>query len=65
MSAYQSAIDETNTANAPWYVVPANKKWFARIAVQQLLLGALNGMDLQWPKAEFDVALERELVARS
>ena len=65
MSAYQSAIDETNTANAPWHVVPANKKWFARIAVQQLLLGALNGMDLQWPKAEFDVALERELVVRS
>ncbi|MEV8000764.1 polyphosphate kinase 2 family protein [Pseudarthrobacter oxydans] len=65
MSAYQAAIDETNTANAPWHVVPANKKWFARIAVQQLLLGALNGMDLQWPKAEFDVALERELVVRS
>lgn len=65
MSAYQSAIDETNTPNAPWHVVPANKKWYARIAVQQLLLGALNGMDLQWPKAEFDVALERELVARS
>ncbi|GAA3400125.1 MULTISPECIES: polyphosphate kinase 2 family protein [Pseudarthrobacter] len=65
MSAYQAAIDETNTPNAPWHVVPANKKWFARIAVQQLLLGALNGMDLQWPKAEFDVALERELVVRS
>lgn len=65
MSAYQAAIDETNTPNAPWHVVPANKKWFARIAVQQLLLGALKGMDLQWPKAEFDVALERELVARS
>jgi PPK2 family polyphosphate:nucleotide phosphotransferase len=65
MSAYQAAIDETNTPDAPWHVVPANKKWFARIAVQQLLLGALKGLDLEWPKAEFDVALERELVARS
>ncbi len=65
MSAYQAAIDETNTPDAPWHVVPANKKWFARIAVQQLLLGALKGMGLEWPKAEFDVALERELVARS
>jgi PPK2 family polyphosphate:nucleotide phosphotransferase len=65
MSAYQAAIDETNTPVAPWHVVPANKKWFARIAVQQLLLGALKGMNLEWPKAEFDVALERELVARS
>lgn len=65
MSAYQAAIDETSTANAPWHVIPANKKWYARIAVQQLLLGAMEGLDLQWPKAGFDVALERELVARS
>ncbi|MDQ0663606.1 PPK2 family polyphosphate:nucleotide phosphotransferase [Arthrobacter ulcerisalmonis] len=65
MSAYQAAIDETSTATAPWHVVPANKKWFARIAVQQLLLGALSGMNLKWPKAEFDVATERDLVARS
>lgn len=65
MAAYQAAIDETSTPNAPWHVVPANKKWFARIAVQQLLLGALSDMRLEWPKAEFDVAAERELVARS
>ena len=65
MSAYQAAIDETSTPGAPWHVVPANKKWYARIAVQQLLLGALSEMNLQWPKAEFDVAAERELVARS
>ncbi len=65
MSAYQAAIDETSTPDAPWHIVPANKKWYARIAVQQLLLGALSGMNLKWPKAEFDVATERELVARS
>jgi PPK2 family polyphosphate:nucleotide phosphotransferase len=65
MAAYQAAIDETSTPNAPWHIVPANKKWFARIAVQQLLLGALSDMKLEWPKAEFDVAAERELVARS
>lgn len=65
MSAYQAAIDETSTPGAPWHVVPANKKWYARIAVQQLLLGALSEMNLQWPKAEFNVAAERELVARS
>lgn len=65
MAAYQAAIDETSTPNAPWHVVPSNKKWFARIAVQQLLLGALSGLKLEWPKAEFDVAAERELVARS
>ncbi|WP_045729667.1 polyphosphate kinase 2 family protein [Pseudarthrobacter chlorophenolicus] len=65
MAAYQAAIDATSTPDAPWHVVPANKKWYARIAVQQLLLGAMAGLNLDWPKAEFDVAMERELVVRS
>ena len=65
MNAYQSAIEETSTPDAPWHVVPANKKWYARIAVQQLLLGALEDLHLEWPKAEFDVPTERELILRS
>ncbi|WP_104062113.1 polyphosphate kinase 2 family protein [Arthrobacter sp. 4R501] len=65
MAAYQAAFDETNTEAAPWHVVPANKKWYARIAVQQLVLGALSDMKLEWPKAEFDLGVERELVERS
>lgn len=65
MAAYQAAIDATSTPESPWHVVPANKKWYARIAVQQLLLGAMAGLNLDWPKAEFDVAMERELVVRS
>ncbi|MFP5312088.1 MAG: polyphosphate kinase 2 family protein [Actinomycetes bacterium] len=65
MAAYQAAIDATSTPEAPWHVVPANKKWYARVAVQQLLLGALAGMNLKWPEADFDVAKERDLVARS
>ncbi|MCQ6271512.1 polyphosphate kinase 2 family protein [Pseudarthrobacter sp. R1] len=65
MDAYQAAIDETSTPDAPWHVVPANKKWYARIAVQQLLLGALAGLNLEWPKAGFDVPTERELILRS
>ena len=65
MSAYEVAIDSTNTEDAPWHVVPANKKWFARIAVQQLVLGALTDLQLEWPKADFDTGVERELVERS
>ncbi len=65
MDAYQKAIEKTNTDVAPWHVVPANKKWYARIAVQQLLLEALEGLHLQWPVPELDVALERDLVERS
>ena len=40
MEAYQVALTRTSTKGAPWYVVPANKKWYARYAVQQLLLDA-------------------------
>ena len=65
MEAYQKAFDKTNTELAPWHVVPANKKWYARIAVQQLLLEALDGLNLQWPVPDLDVDLERELVQRS
>lgn len=65
MAAYQAAFDATAGHLVPWYVVPANKKWYARIAVQQLVLAALSDMKLDWPKAEFDVATERELTERS
>lgn len=65
MDAYQRAFDKTSTGDAPWHVVPANKKWFARIAVQQLLLDALDDLKLQWPVPDLDVATERELVLRS
>ena len=62
MDAYQKAIEKTHTIAAPWHVVPANKKWYARIAVQQLLLDALEGLHLKWPVPELDVDLERDLV---
>jgi PPK2 family polyphosphate:nucleotide phosphotransferase len=65
MDAYQKAFDATSTELAPWHVVPANKKWYARIAVQQLLLEALDGLKLKWPVPEFDVDMELELVQRS
>lgn len=56
MQAYQAAIDKCSTDEAPWYVVPADRKWYARLAVMNLLLNALQGLDPQWPAAEFDVA---------
>jgi PPK2 family polyphosphate:nucleotide phosphotransferase len=65
MDAYQKAFDKTNSKLAPWHVVPANKKWYARIAVQQLLLDALEGLKLQWPAPDLDVELERDLIDRS
>ncbi len=63
--AYQIVFDRTSTDAAPWYVIPADKKWFARIAVQQLLINALRDMELSWPVADFDVAAEKARLAAS
>jgi PPK2 family polyphosphate:nucleotide phosphotransferase len=64
-AAYQVALERTSTAEAPWYVVPADRKWYARIAVQRLLLDALRRLDPRWPSADFDVAAERKRLAES
>lgn len=58
-SAYEAAFAATNTELAPWFVVPADHKWYSALAVQQLLEEALNGLQLRWPAAEYDVAAER------
>ena len=61
--AYQRMLDRTSTEVAPWHVVPADRKWFARLAVSELLLDALRGLDLGWPPADFDVEVEKERLA--
>ena len=61
--AYEIALERTNTDVAPWHVVPSDKKWFRNLAVGQLLLDTLRGLDLQWPVADFDVAAETERLA--
>ena len=65
MDAYQTVFDRTSTPDAPWFVVPADRKWYARLAVQALLLDALEDIDPQWPAADFDVAVEKARLAAS
>ena len=50
MKAYETAIRETSTKDAPWFVIPADKKWFARVAAIQIIIDALEDMNLQYPK---------------
>jgi len=57
--AYRVAIERTSTDPAPWFVVPADRKWYARLAVQQLLIDALRALRLTWPPAGFDVEKEK------
>ncbi|WP_420177036.1 PPK2 family polyphosphate kinase [Luteococcus sp. OSA5] len=63
--AYEVLLEQCNTDEAPWYVVPADRKWYRNWAVAQLLLETLEEMDLSWPAADFDVAKEIERVNKS
>ncbi len=65
MEAYQDALEKCSTDHAPWFVVPADRKWYARLAVTNLLLEHLEAMDPQWPAADFDVKAEKKRLAES
>jgi PPK2 family polyphosphate:nucleotide phosphotransferase len=49
MDAYEKAINETATDDAPWYVLPADKKWFTRIAISTIMLKTLKDLNLKYP----------------
>ena len=63
MEAYQAVFDRCSTEVAPWHAIPADHKWYARLAVTELLTQALEGMDLTWPAAEFDIGVEKQRIA--
>src|SRR5690606_19830301 len=63
-AAYQAVFDNCGTDVAPWFAVPADRKWFARLAITELLVHAMSGMGLAWPAASFDVAAELARVER-
>ena len=65
MDAYQVAVERTSTPVAPWHVVPADRKWYARLAVQQLLIDALADIGPRWPAADYDVEEEKRRLAAS
>lgn len=48
--AYEQAIQETSTESAPWFVIPADQKWFSRVAAIQIIIDKLEEMDLQFPE---------------
>lgn len=49
MEAYEEAIDQTAKDHAPWFVIPADDKWFARVAAIQIIIKAMEKMDLKYP----------------
>jgi hypothetical protein len=69
MQAYEDMIRNTSTKRAPWYVVPADHKWFTRLVVAEVVIDALERLDVSFPKIDAKkrkelknarIALERE-----
>jgi PPK2 family polyphosphate:nucleotide phosphotransferase len=56
MEAYEDALRKCSKDHAPWYVIPANKKWFRNLAVSEILVHELESMDLKAPKASSDLS---------
>jgi PPK2 family polyphosphate:nucleotide phosphotransferase len=52
MAAYDDAIRATSRSEAPWYVIPADHKWFARFMVSRVVIETLERLDLKFPKAD-------------
>jgi PPK2 family polyphosphate:nucleotide phosphotransferase len=54
-AAYEAVLEKCNTDEAPWYIVPADRKWYRNWAVSRLLLERLEELNLDWPRVDFDV----------
>lgn len=63
--AYQAVLEKTSTAHAPWYVIPCDRKWYSRLAVTALLDETLDGLNLSWPPADFDIEEQKRRLAQA
>ena len=54
--AYEDALAETSTKDAPWYIIPANRRWYRNLAISEILVQTLEGLDLSYPEATEDLS---------
>ena len=52
IAAFEDALSETSTDHAPWYVIPADRKWYRNLVIANILVDVLEGLDMQWPPEE-------------
>ncbi len=64
-SAYADVFRRTSTDAAPWYVIPADHKWYARVAITEILTQTLVDLDPAWPTVRWDPAVQRRQLAAS
>jgi polyphosphate kinase 2 (PPK2 family) len=54
--AYEAALEKCSTKWAPWYIIPADRKWFRNLAVASILLDTMKTMEIRLPEAKFDLS---------
>jgi polyphosphate kinase 2 (PPK2 family) len=54
MAAYEAALSKCSFEWAPWYIIPANKKWFRNCVISEIIVEALESLDMKYPKIAFD-----------
>jgi PPK2 family polyphosphate:nucleotide phosphotransferase len=68
MAAYEDMINHTSTADAPWYIIPADHKWFTHLTVSNIVVDTLKKMDLKYPTPtnaqRAQIALAKEALQR-
>lgn len=55
-SAYEDALNKTSTEHAPWYVVPANRKWYRDLVISTVLVDTLKGLKMKYPEPKDDLS---------
>ncbi len=55
-NAYEAVLSKTSTEWAPWYIVPANRKWYRDLVISQVLVDCLKGLDMRYPEAKDDLS---------
>lgn len=59
-TVYSGLLEATDADHAPWHAVGADRKWYSRLAVQEILIAALADLNLKWPAANYDLDTERQ-----
>lgn len=63
--AYADVFRRTSTEHAPWYVLPADRKWYPRLAITEILTRALIEMELKWPRVRWSPDVQRRRLAKT
>ncbi|MEA3338111.1 MAG: polyphosphate kinase 2 family protein [Chloroflexota bacterium] len=55
MKAYEDVFSKTSTRQAPWYIVPGNRKWYRNLVISKVIIDTLEGLDMAYPEPEEDL----------